>query len=42
MAWQKARELAAEIYRCSQQERLRKDFALRDGACRDFDYGKHC
>jgi four helix bundle protein len=30
VAWQKARELTAEIYRCSQQERLRKDFALRD------------
>jgi len=30
VAWQKARELTAEISRCSQQERLRKDFALRD------------
>ena len=30
VAWQKARELTAEIYRFSQQERLRKDFALRD------------
>ena len=30
VAWQKARELTAEIYRCSQQQRLRKDFALRD------------
>ncbi len=32
IAWlgKKARELTAEIYRFSQQERLRKDFALRD------------
>ncbi len=30
VAWQKARELTAEVYRCSQQEHLRKDFALRD------------
>ena len=30
VAWQKARELTAEIYRCSQQAHLRKDFALRD------------
>jgi hypothetical protein len=30
VAWQKARQLAAEIYRFSQQERLRKDFELRD------------
>jgi four helix bundle protein len=30
VAWQKARELTAEVYHFSQQERLRKDFALRD------------
>ena len=30
VAWQKARELTADIYRLSQQERLRRDFALRD------------
>ena len=30
VAWQKARELTADIYRLSKQESLRKDFALRD------------
>ena len=31
VAWQKARELTAQVYRLSQQqERLRKDFGLRD------------
>src|SRR5262245_35038487 len=30
VAWQKARELTADVYRFSQQEHLRKDFALRD------------
>ena len=30
VAWQKARELTANIYRFAQRERLRKDFALRD------------
>src|SRR5262245_31981032 len=30
VAWQKARELTADVYRLSQQEHLRKDFALRD------------
>ena len=30
VAWQKARELTAKIYRFAQRERLRKDFALRD------------
>jgi four helix bundle protein len=31
VAWQKARELTAQVYRVSQQqERLRKDFGLRD------------
>lgn len=30
VAWQKARELTAKIYRFAQRERLRKDFALKD------------
>jgi len=33
-AWQKARELVCEIYKACAQDRLGRDFALRDQICR--------
>ncbi|MBZ5668469.1 MAG: four helix bundle protein [Acidobacteriia bacterium] len=33
-AWQKARELVREIYKTSQDGKLKRDFGLRDQLCR--------